>query len=59
MHRLSNLLKLNPEDYEHWLIEDYMLVPTINTKDVIQDDFPVPCSSLKFAKKTFVPAMWN
>ena len=28
-----------------------MLVPTITTKDVIPDDFPVTCSSLKCAKK--------
>ena len=34
-----------------------MLVPTISTKDVIPDNFPVPCSSLKLAKKTFGPAM--
>ena len=28
-----------------------MLVPTITSKDVIPDDFPVPCSWLKCAKK--------
>ena len=35
-----------------------MLVPKITSKKVIPDDFPVPCSWLKCAKKkTFVPAV--
>ena len=36
-------------DYK--LTEDDILVPKINSKDVIPDDFPVPCNCLKCAKK--------
>ena len=50
-------IEINPEDYGFEFTEDDMLVPTITTKDVIPDDFPVPCSCLKYAKKAHVPAV--
>ena len=48
-------VEINPEDYGYELTEEDMLVPTITTEDVIPDDFPVPCSCLKCAKKNVCP----
>ena len=46
---------INPENYGYELTEDDMLVPTITSKDVIPEDFPVPCNCLKCAKKNVCP----
>ena len=50
-------IETNLEDYGNELTEDDTLVSTITTKDVIADDFPVPCSCLKCAEKTCTPAV--
>ena len=36
-------IEINPEDYGYEFTEDDMLVPTITFKNVLPDDFPVPC----------------
>ena len=54
---LVESIEINPEDYEYELTEDDVLVPTINSKDVIPDDLVVPCNCLKCAKKMFAPVV--
>ena len=44
-------IEINPANYGYELTEVVMLVPTIYSKDVIPDDFLVPCNYLKFVKK--------
>ena len=49
--RFAESIEINPEDYGHELTEDDMLVPTINSKDVIPDDFVLSCNCLNVRKK--------
>ena len=44
-------IEINPEDYGCKLTEGDMIVPKINSTDVIPDDLPVPCNCLKCAGK--------
>ena len=44
-------IEINSEDYRYELTEDDILVPIITSKDVIPDDFPLPCNCLKCVKK--------
>ena len=48
---------INPENDRYELTEQNMLVPTITSKDVIPDDFPILCNYLKCAKKNVCPCL--
>ena len=44
-------IEIEPENYGYELTEDDMLVPTVTSKDVMPDNFPVSCNCLKCLKK--------
>ena len=48
-------IEINSEDCRYQLTEDDILVSTNTSKDVIPDNFPVPCTCWKCAKKPVSP----